>query len=53
MSNVEQFSASVSDVGLKNWTMSGVGKTPFMGTIYENTMKIMGLYDFNTGSDPF
>ena len=31
MSDVDHFLASVSGVGLKNWTMSGVGKNPFLG----------------------
>ena len=31
MSDVNHFLASVSGVGLKNWTMSGVGKTPLLG----------------------
>ncbi len=33
MSGANHFLASVSDVGLKNWTMSGVGKKPFWGLI--------------------
>ena len=31
MSDVDQFLASVSGVELKNCTMSGVGKYPFLG----------------------
>ena len=31
MSGVDQFWTPMSSVGLKNWTMPGVGKTPFMG----------------------
>ena len=33
MLDVDHFLASVSDVGLKNWTMSDVGKYPFLGPI--------------------
>ncbi len=40
VSCVWQFLGSVSDVGLKIWTVSGVGKNPFMGANIEREKKI-------------